>query len=381
MKLKEVHVTKRKWWFPGILALAAAALVAAACAPAAAPTPAPTKAPAAAAATPTAAPAKAAPAPATPTAAPAPAKVRFASPGFLSDAGVFIAMDKGYFKEQAIDMEWVTIKTASDAPPLLARGDIEVAGGGSSAALYNAITRGIDLKIVADKGSCQKGFGYGILVVRKDLADTIKTAADLRGKKIATNCRNCVSDYFISRILKQGNLTPKDADVVDIAANDIIVGLANKSLDAAYMNEPTASRAAEQGFGSLLQACDVIEPGAQTAQIITTDAFLKNVDAARRWMVAYVKGLRDYNDAFAKNKNRADIIPILAKYTGEKDLTLYDKMIMAGLHPDGKVNPDSLINQQDFFIEIGGMKERVDMKKVIDQQAVEYAAQKLGPYR
>ncbi|MDP2935045.1 MAG: ABC transporter substrate-binding protein [Dehalococcoidia bacterium] len=358
------------------------AVVLSACAPAAVPTPTPTKPPpAAAVATPTPVPPKPTPAPPTPTPTPAPAKVRFASPGFVSDAGAFIAMEKGYFKEQAIEMELVTIKTAADAPPLLARGDIEVAGGSSSAGLYNAIARGIDLKIVADKGSSPKGFGFQGLVVRKDLVDQIKAPADLKGKKIALSCSNCIMDYLLELILKPANLSLKDVDTVDMAVPDMLAAFANKSIEVAGMIEPNPTIAADRGLGVFWIKSDVVDPDQQVAQIIMSDAFVKNVDVARRWVLAYVKGLRDYNDAFGKNKNRAEIVAILAKYSAVKEVALYDKMVMAGLHPDGKINTDSLLSQQEFFIRRGGMKERVDLKKAIDTQFIDYALQQLGPYR
>jgi len=358
-----------------------------ACAPAAPPpAPAPTKEAAPAATpvpqTPTpVATAKPAAAPATSTAmAPAAMKVRFASPGFVSDAGVYVAQEKGYFKQEGIDLELVTIKTAADAPPLLARGDIEVAGGSTSAGLFNAIARGIDMKIVADKGVQAKGFGWQGVVVRKDLADQIKTPADLKGRKIGASCSNCTVDYFFHFVLQLGKLTFKDVDMVDLAAPDTMAAFANKSIDAAILVEPNPTIAADRGLGVNWIKNDEVDPGAQAAVIIISPTFATNMDAARRFAVAYVRGLRDYNDAFVKNKGKAEIISILAKYTTTKDLALYEKVVMAALHPDGAINVDSLVQQQEFFIERGGMTSRIDLKKAIDTQFVEYAVQKLGKY-
>lgn len=380
----------RRIWLLGLLLLAGAlVLTLSACAPAAAPTPTPTKPPAAVPATPTTAPATAVPTasprptavPATPTAKPAAVKVRFASPAFVSDAGVFIAQEKGYFKAQDIDSELVSIKSATDAPPLMARGDLEVAGGSASAGLYNAIARGIDLKIVADKGSCPKGFDLGGMFVRKDLVDQIKTVPDLKGRKIGISCTICSGEYFALGILKGGGLTLKDVEMVEMAAPDLLMALANKSIDVAYFTEPNPTQAAERGLGVYWKKCDEGEPDGQAGVIIYSDTFAKNVDAARRWMQAYLMGVREYNDAFLKNKNKPEVASILAKYGPLKDLSLYNKMGMPGLHPDGKMNADSLFKQQEFFVERGAMQQRVDLKKAIDTQFIEYAAQKLGPYK
>ncbi len=372
-----------------VLVLFVVALLAmSACVPAAAPlAPTPTKAPAPAAtpvpqaATPTAA-AKPASAPATQTPAPPPTvKVRFASPGFVSDAGVFIALEKGYFKQEGIDLELVTLKTAADAPPLLARGDVEVAGGSTSAALYNAIIRGIDMKIVADKGVHPKGLGWQFIAVRKDLADQIKKPADLKGRNIALSCSNCSVDYFLLVVLKQAGLTLKDVETVDLAVPDQLAAFGNKSIDAGILVEPNAATAAERGLAVSWISIDQVDPGNQAAVIIMSPTFVNSIDAARRFAVAYVKGLRDYNDAFVKNKGKTEIISILTKYTSVKDPTVYEKVVLAALNPDGALNIESLVQQQEFFVERGGMTSRVDLKKAIDTQFVDFAVQKLGKYQ
>ncbi|MDP2726519.1 MAG: hypothetical protein Q8P59_03145, partial [Dehalococcoidia bacterium] len=92
--------TRKKYLL--ILAVSVVLLLAiSACAPAAPPaTPTPTAKPAGVAATPSQ---QAAATPTAPTATPVPVRVRFGSPGLLTDAGVYIAMDKGYFKEQGIN--------------------------------------------------------------------------------------------------------------------------------------------------------------------------------------------------------------------------------------------------------------------------------------
>ncbi|MDP2728502.1 MAG: ABC transporter substrate-binding protein, partial [Dehalococcoidia bacterium] len=274
-----------------------------ACAPAAAPTPPTAPTPKAAAAVPTPSPATPKPAPPTPTATPSPAKVRLASISTITDAGIYIATEKGYFKQEAIDVEAITVKTSADAVPLLARGDIDVAGGSSAATLFNAIARAIDMKKVADKGSFLQGFGgFGGYVVRKDLVGQIKTPADMKGKKIGAQCRLCNMDQLLSVLLKRGGLTFKDVELVDLGQPDQLVALTSKSIDMAYLIEPYITMAGDQGLGVLLIASGDIIPGQQATVLIFSPTFAANVDAARRFIVAYLKGVRDYNDAFRKNK-------------------------------------------------------------------------------
>ena len=229
----------RGFLFPMFLALLMAA-----CAPAAAPTPTPTKAPAAVAATPTPAPPKPTAAPPTPT--PKPATVRFGSPGAISDAGIYIGIEKGYFKEQGVDVQVLPFQSGPLMIAPLAAGELEVAGGTISTGLLNAIERGVALKIVAGKGSNVKGFDFSRFTVRKDLIDSgqVKEVKDLKGKKVAVASARSGAEAIVSYLLKQGGLTIKDVELVAMTYADMLAAFSNKAIDAAIQVEPTLNAAA-----------------------------------------------------------------------------------------------------------------------------------------
>src|SRR4051812_43202371 len=65
--------------------------------------------------------------------------------GSISDAPFFIAQEKGFFREEAIKVEFVSFKEASQMAAPLATGDLDVGAGAPSAALYNAVIRGADI--------------------------------------------------------------------------------------------------------------------------------------------------------------------------------------------------------------------------------------------
>jgi len=99
-------------------------------------------------------------------------------------------------------------------------------------------------------------------------------------------------------------------------------------------------------------------------------------------MIGYVKGERDYNDAFAKGKNKSEIVSMLTKHVSLKDPALYDKMRMPYLNPDGKMNMDSLKMDFDYFVQMGyytGSTKGVD--SIVDNQFTDYAVQQLGAYQ
>ncbi|MEJ2181254.1 MAG: ABC transporter substrate-binding protein, partial [Gammaproteobacteria bacterium] len=85
----------------------------------------------------------------------------------MSTAGLFIAYEKGYFKEQGINLVMKQIPRAgAQMIPFLATGQLMVGCGNLNAGLYNAIANDIPLKVVADKGTVMPKHGYLALIVR-----------------------------------------------------------------------------------------------------------------------------------------------------------------------------------------------------------------------
>jgi len=372
--------------------LALMALVAScSAAPAAAPTtkPQPTTAPAAPAA-PTKAPA--APA-AAPTTASQPAPVKPLSPvvklkvavvGTVADAGIYIADERGYFKEEGIEIETLP-GTSQDMYSPMATGQIDVAGIGPNSGFFNAIARDIPIKIVADKGSLKPGFPLLGFVVRTDLIESgaYKSLADLKGMNIAESNQGVGVNIDLDKVLEKAGLTRKDIKITLIPFPNQNPAYGNKQLDAGIQQEPLLTAGVAAGLYKKVIGLDEVYPNHQVGCILYSPQFAKNTEVANRFMVAYIRGVRDYNDAFdkAKNKDRADIINILAKRTTVKDVAIYDKMGMAGLNPDGYVNAESIAIDAKWFLDNGYIKQQPDLKTIIDNSYVDYAIQRLGKYK
>src|SRR5436305_2098408 len=162
--------------------------------------------------------------------------------------------------------------------------------------------------------------------------------ASLSGRTFAklTPCDS--SDPPLARGFERGGYTRDEVNVVYMGLPDMNVALANKAVDAAWQIEPLSTLGQERGIASKFAPGDELYPNQQIAVLFYSPEFARRTDAARAFMIAYVRGLRDYNDAFRKGIGRADIAQILAKYTTVKDLALYDRITPAGLDPDGRMN-------------------------------------------
>ncbi len=226
--------------------------------------------------------------------------------GGFSDAPIYIAMDRGYFQQQGIDLETVNFDSAARMIAPLGAEQIEVAAGATSANLYNAFNRQIPIKIVADKGSQPPGHGYEALVIRKDYIDSgkVKDYKDLKGLTVAIPVRGNTDEHAVALALEKGGLTLNDIKEVELSFPDMIPALANHSIDAALSLEPFVAKITGSGSGVRWKGVDEIAPNIQTANILYSPKFGASKDAATRWMVAYLKGVRDFNDAANKGTNK-----------------------------------------------------------------------------
>jgi NitT/TauT family transport system substrate-binding protein len=315
-----------------------------------------------------------------------PEEVKVGLTNVSSDVGFFIADKKGYFAAEGIKATTTTFASAAKMIAPLGTGQLDVGGGTAAAGLYNAVERGIDIKIVADKASVKEGYEYSTLLVRKDLSDSgrYKSLADLKGMTIATAAQGAGSESALNEALKKGGLKFSDVNVVYMGFPEMLAALKNKGIDGGITNEPTVTRTIEQGF-AVRASSTAIYPGQQTAVVLYADEFIKRRAIAQRFMNAYIRALRDYNDALKDGRiaglGADEIIAILNQYTRIKDPKVYRDMTPFAANPDGHVNKATLQNDYDFFKGRGLISGHVTVDQVIDNSFADETVRQLGMYK
>jgi NitT/TauT family transport system substrate-binding protein len=315
---------------------------------------------------------------------PAPIKVTVGNLSLVHDAGIFIADAKGYFAAEGLDVSLTTFRSASDMVPLLGTAQLDVGAGSPSAGLYNAILRGIKIKIVADKGHSAPGYSPLALLIRKDLVETgkYKTLKDLKGLKFAMTAHGISSAATLNTALKSVGLAYADVETVNLPFSDQPVALANKAIDGTLAAEPFATLAVERGIAVDVLRDHEVEPGHQLSCLLFSEAFAGKSDVAVRFLRAYIKGARDYNRALKGGRiagaNAEDVLAILTKYTSIKDAALLRRSTPPALHPDGRVNIDSLQRDFDFYLSQGLVQGRLTVRDIVDEALLNAAVKSLA---
>jgi ABC-type nitrate/sulfonate/bicarbonate transport system substrate-binding protein len=186
----------------------------------------------------------------------------------------------------------------------------------------------------------------------------------------------------IDRMMRLAGMTHRDVEIVVLPGPDMIAALANGTIDAAFVAEPIPTRAVAAGAAGRWKGSNEIYPDQQAAVVMYSPTFVKErPEAAKRFMVAYVQGLRDYYDAFFKNANRAEIVGILTRYTSLTDPRLYDEMVPFAVDPDGGINLQTFTDDMELLYQEGLVPEKPDLATHVNMSYVDYAVSKLGRYQ
>jgi len=305
-----------------------------------------------------------------------------------SDAPIYIADRKGFFRAEGLDVKVNNFRSASDMVAPLGAGQLDAGAGSAGAALYNAVARGIGIKIVADKASSPPGYGATKILVRKDLVDggRYKTPKDLKGLRFAMNAPGVSNTSTLNTLLKSVGLNYSDVQTVDLPFPDHVVALRNKSVEASASVEPGPAIAVRNGDAVVIRSDDEILPNHQIAVLLYSEDFaLKRRDEAMRFMRAYIRAVRFYNGALKDGRlagpNADEVVAILSEATPIKARAIYDAITPTGMNPDGRVNTRSLAHDLAFYGQQGLIKGAVRLDDVVDMSFVDAVVTEWGPYR
>lgn len=303
--------------------------------------------------------------------------------GSLTLAGIYVAIEKGYFRDSNVAVEFVTVDNINALIAPISTGQIDMATGGPSAGLFNAIGRGVQLRIVADQNTARPGMSSIALMVRKDLVDSgqVKTYADLKGRTIAVVSKRATMELDVLKALEKGGLTRNDVNLINLGFPQMNMAFGTKSIDAALQIEPLVSDAVTRNLAVRWKGVDEITPNRQNSFFMVSEQFAAKKDVVRAYMVAYLRGVRDYYDGIHKNKgNRAEIVSILTKHTLIKDPAVYDRMVLPAIDPNGELNVPSIQEALSQFVADGDVKAKIDLNTIVDQSFIKYAQDVLGRY-
>jgi len=289
-----------------------------------------------------------------------------------------------FFEKQGLKVELTYFKK-SGAPMtlLLSNGSLDVGAGNISAGLWNAVNKGMDIKIVADKGQIQKNRSYISLIVRKDLVESgkYKSFFDLKGYRMGLTALGVSQQVATDKFLSASGLSINDVSFNVLAYSHMNIALAKKELDATVQLEPYVAKAIIDGIAVKVADVYDVYPDQQSAAIFYSASFAERYpDLAKKFMIAYLKGVREYEKAFIEHIDTRKTIMLLKKHINITSDAIWNIMTPVGLNPDGYLNLESLEDDISWYEKNGFIDKVPSITQVVDYQYVEYTLKQIGKY-
>lgn len=219
-----------------------------------------------------------------------------------------IAEQEGFFLKEGIDFKRVIGGNTAAATQALVAGSTDIAQM-NLVNLLAANSSGADLIVIAGDSTVPI---YTLIV-----HSSIKSYADLKGKRLAITGPTDPLNYILARMLAANGLAPSDYEMIGLGgAPQRLAAVQNRGVAGALINQPSDFIALASGFSSLGLSTDYVDNFQYTITGARRDWAQKNKALVVRFLRAYVKACEFFYDP----KNKEAAVRALAERTkAEKD--------------------------------------------------------------
>jgi NitT/TauT family transport system substrate-binding protein len=173
----------------------------------------------------------------------APRKYRIGLGPWIGFGPLYLAHDKGFFKDAGCQVELIVLTGIAERNTALKSGRIDALAAPVD---YFVLSAGNNLEATIVMAIDESVGGDGI-VARKE----ITRFEDLRGKRLAFQ-RGLPSEFFVRALLLQHGVQMREVQTVDMETDQAGAAFISGKVDAAAVWEPWLTKASEQGGGHVL---------------------------------------------------------------------------------------------------------------------------------
>lgn len=294
-----------------------------------------------------------------------------------SSAPVFIAQDKGYFREAGLDIELKFFDAAQPIAVATTSGDVDFGVTAFTAGLYNLAGKGT-LKVIG--GMSREKAGYpliGYFASNNAYAAGLKTPKDLAGKRIAVTQVGSSFHYSIGLLADKYGFKLADVKIVPLQSlSNAAAALKGETVDAALLPVSTARKLMDEGGAKLLGWVGDETPW-QLGAVFAAPKTLANKALVTKLLGALAKADREYHDVILAamkdgtapiNDRTKPLLEIIAKYTNLPVEQVVGNC--AYVDPDGKLDVKNVDNQIKWLQEQGFADKGFDAGVIIAKDYV-----------
>ncbi len=280
---------------------------------------------------------------------------------------LWVAKDGGYFQKNGLDVNIQLISGAAASMSTLISGKVEFGNLGGSAVITSA-AGGADTVILASNSP--------VMPYKLYVPADIKTAADLKGKKVDLGTIGSAVDVATKLGLRQLGLDP-DKDVVYVTTGShqaATTALLNGAIQARMDNPPGSVELDARGFHPLLDMAAQKIPAANSTLVVTRAYLNVNAhkDVAQKFVDSVVQGT-----ARARADKPFTVKELLKYYKSDDQHAMevaYDFWVGEVIPALPFAKPDQFTDTKNDLAKQNPKVADVDVAKLLDPSFVQSAA-------
>ena len=294
-----------------------------------------------------------------------------------SSAPVFIAQDKGYFKDAGLDVELKFFDAAQPIAVATASGDVDFGVTAFTAGLYNLAGKGV-VKVIGGMSREKAGFPLiGYFASNNAYAAGLKTPKDLAGKRIAVTQVGSSFHYSLGLLADKYGFKLADMKVLPLQSlSNAAAALKGETVDAALLPVSTARKLMDDNGAKLLGWVGDETPW-QLGAVFASPKTLANKALVTRLVGALQRADREYHDVILAQVKDGDapineatkpLLEIIAKYTNLPVEQVVGNC--AYVDPDGRLDVKNVANQISWLRGQGFVDKGFDADAIIARDYV-----------
>lgn len=273
------------------------------------------------------------------------------------DAALFVAEKQGLFEKKGIKTELVQFNNGGDLMTAMASGQVDV-GYVGIAPVLSSVAKGVPVKVI----SSAQTEGSGIIVTKDS---GIKSAADLKGKSIATPGEASIQHVLLSNYLDKNGLSIKDLNVSAMKVPSMNDALKTKQIDGIITFQPYVSIAANDTNNVVLENSSGILPNHPCCVVVASDDFIKNHENETKNIIEIHNESTKFINDNIKSGNTSEVVKLLPEdIVSNADLealSLQSFPFISGIDNSFKADVDSF---QNLEVKLGILNSTVPQDKL-----------------
>jgi NitT/TauT family transport system substrate-binding protein len=304
-------------------------------------------------------------------------KVRLGVLRLASSGNVFIAADRGYFRDAGLDVELKFFDAAQPIAVATASGDIDVGVTAFTGGLFNLAGKGA-VSIIAGQSRDVPGFPLmAYLATSQPSGASLKSLRDIDGKSVGITQIGSSFHYSAGLIAEKYKFPLSNVKFVPLQSmSNVASALKGGRVEAAILPATAAQPLIDSGDARLLGWGGDEAPW-QLGAVFVSQKMKGNPELTERFLAAYRRGCKDYHDILlasvkdgmaALTPQTQPLLEAIARETNQP----VDKIRvgLAFIDPNGALDVQGVAHQLAWFQEHGFVDKGFGLDRIVDPRFV-----------